>query len=670
MNQNLSQKLLTLLLAVVLCFCAISPIHCFAAENNPVCLTEDGAAFGPLLDSNNNGDSLHADSLYAWVNRSVSANELRSLLDQQSLYPQRTGWLELDLLIESILNGAGESADTYTKLRYAYDYLVKEVTYSWEGYSYRSASVKAYNSVTGYDYLSSMTYEDGLQKSIPDDMANRTYHILKYKKGVCYDYAIAMAVIARYIGIESYVETGLFIFEDTSNGAGHHGWTLLELGGNTYVFDPQRDARNYQYYRREGYYFGIPYATATANNYRPNYYSSDTTANAERKASMLPVTADRAHKVTISVEASTGGTVTGTGGHITGTTATLTAIPQNGYTFLGWYDTTDQLLCQELSYSIPVTDDLTLQAKFARLFTIEALASRSGAAQGSGTYTKDSVVTLSAASSEAAFLGWYLENGTLVSDAAEYTFTAEKNLTLIAMFEGDVFYDLPAGRYYTDLTIEAQARGIINGMTSIQFAPDIPFTRAMLVKILANLEQADTAAAAPAPFEDVPERLWYYDEINWAYETGIVQGMDDTHFAPDAAVTREQVLTMVIRYLDYKGIALEEQELAYTDANLISNFALSSVKKAENIGLIEGYEDGSFQPQNELPRREGVTILMRLVHYLDELHTEEDTTVPEDADENAAPSENESEDAPENSGASEDSSEDTTTSPDDDDAVG
>ena len=211
----------------------------------------------------------------AWTDDALSTSEARTLLNSQELHPQRTGWVELDNLIENMLENAG--SDTYSKLRYMYDWLVKNVTYSWEGYSNTNASAAAYNSVTGYNYLRNMTY-DGYTKTIPDDMANRTYHILTARKGVCYDYAIAIAVVARYIGIESYVHTGRFIFEDTSNGAGHHGWAILVLNGANYVFDPQRDARNYEYYGRNGYYFGIP--SNKTSRYQPNYWSADTTANA------------------------------------------------------------------------------------------------------------------------------------------------------------------------------------------------------------------------------------------------------------------------------------------------------------------------------------------------------------------------------------------------------
>lgn len=621
MKQFSKCRFLSLLLALALCFSAVAPTVVFA---------EDIPAHDAFPVT---GNSLYSDSLYAagWVDCDLPESQMRPLLNRQTLYPQKTGWQELDQLIEGIIAEAGTDADTYTKLRYAYDYLVKEVTYSWEGYSNTNASTASYNSVTKYNYLTQMTYEDGLQKSIPDDMANRAYHILKYKKGVCYDYAIAIAVIARYIGIESYVHTGLYYFEPYygSNYSGHHGWALLVLSGEKYVFDPQRDARNWEYNNKaNGYYFGIDYATATnlsnRPSYYPNYYASDQTANAERDASMLPVTAARAHKVTISLQSTTGGTVSGGGDYITGTTATLTATANSGYRFIGWYDTQDNLVSNAESFTFTVTDGLTLQAKFKKIVNITVSASRSGTATGSDTYLAGDQVTLSAAGDTANFQGWYTDDGTLVSTEANYSFTAASNTTLIAMFEGDIFYDLPSEGYYVAFALEAQKRGIITGMTNISFAPDTDYTRAMMVKILANMEGVDTSyyADSPSPFEDVPPTAWYYEIVNWAYATGIVNGVDATHFAPTDPITREQMLTMVDRYLAYKNIAPEEQELSYSDADQISDYALSSVKKAQTLNLIEGYDDGTFRPQSTLPRREGVTIMMRLVHYLDGLSSD------------------------------------------------
>ena len=570
---------------------------------------DDGAAFGTRLEA------AAADTRLAWVDR-ADEDAVGEKINAQTLYPQRTGWKELDEMMEDIFSQAGEDADAHTKLKYAYDYLVKQVTYSWEGYSYTVASVACYNSVNGYDYLSRMTYEEGLQKSIPDDMANRTYHILKDKKGVCYDYAIAIAVMARYLGLNAYVETGLFVFEDTSLGAGHHGWALVDIGDETYIFDPQRDARNYQYFGRNGYYYGIPYETGLATNYRPSYYAADVTANQQRRDQMLPVEAQRAHQITVSVSATEGGTVTGGGKYITGDPVTLTAVPEEGYLFTGWYDGEGNLIADSAEFSFTADKDLTLEARFAKTVALTLLSSRSGTAEGGGTVAAGSAVTISAQAVDAPFEGWYLPDGTLVSSEAEYALTVGEDMTLIAMFEGDKFYDIPKNAWYAPYAVEACENGLIQGTDPLVFGPEETLTRGMLVTILANMSGADTSSAAPCPFQDVSKSRYYYDEVCWAYQLGIVKGTDKTHFSPDAPITREQILAMVVRYLDVIGVETEPVELDYTDVEDFSGYALPYARRAESIGLIKGYKDGSFRPGEDLPRSEGVTILVRLDRYL------------------------------------------------------
>ncbi len=697
--EKLWRRIVSLVLVFAMC-CCILPTGVLATEITTTVAEEesDGAAFGEGLCG---GET--ASIKEAWRNDAVSTSTMKKLLNSIELHPQKTGWDKLDALLEKMLS-AYEGEDTYTKLRGMYDWLVKNVTYSWEGYSYTAASVKAYNSVTGYNYLKNMTYEDGLEKSIPDDMANRTYHILYAKKGVCYDYAIAFAVIARYIGIDSYVITGRFTFEDTSNGAGHHGWAVLVLDGAEYIFDPQRDARNYQYHRNNGYYFGI--ASGNTYRYKPNYWSADTKANAARKASMLSVTADRAHKVTVTAEADSGGSVSGGGSYITGNTATLTATADSGVTFAGWYDSDGNLVSSSKSYTFTVTDAVTLKAKFAYTvtakagsggsvsgggnyiigntatltatadngatfvgwydsdgnlvsssesytftvtkavtlkakfaYTVTAVASRSGNVSGAGTCIVGKSITLKASSdSGAKFSGWYDTSGNLLSTSKTYKFTPTANTTVYALFKGDIFCDMPAKSWYLSYVTEGVERGLVKGTTAVTFSPETGYTRGMAVVMLARLEGADTSAAAASPFTDIGTNRYYTAAVNWAYENGIVKGRSNTSFDPDASITREEFLTIVDRYLQWKGYDLEESELTYSDADAISAFALSGVKKAQSISLITGYVDGTLRPGNILTRSEGVVVIVRLARYLEnnpvpEIVEEEETEEAEETQE-------------------------------------
>lgn len=547
MNREILKRIFGLFCALALCTGIFAPVSAAAsdtaAELQPAEIMTDGAAFGEWISG-----EITAPDKTVWTNDALSDSEMKSLLNNLELYPQRTGWVELDEKIAALLKPY-EDSDTYTKLRAAYDYLVKNVSYSWDGYSNTYASLEAYNSFS-YDYLKNLTYEPYLEKSIPDDMANRTYHVLTAKTGVCYDYAIAFAVIARYIGIQSYVHTGYFEMEYYYAGPYHHGWAVLVLEGEDYVFDPQRDARNWRQSYQNGYYFGIPEEDAW--RYDPNRYPEDAEANPQRDASMMPVGAERGHKATVSAVASRSGSVAGAGDIMTGEVITLTATPNEGKSFDGWYDASGTLLSQDTSYSWTVTEDCTVYALFA----------------------------------------------------------------------GDEFYDIPVNAWYEEDVMEAVDLGLLEGVTPISFCGDMNFSRAMAVVMLARLDGADIENAPANDFADVDQDAWFADAINWAADTGLVLGKDESHFMPDDPIKREEFMAIIVRYLEYKGTILEPQELTYTDVDEIDEYALEYLQKAQSINLIQGDPGGTFRPRDTLIRSEGATVMVRLAHYLAETNTQ------------------------------------------------
>ncbi len=592
----MKKKILALLLTLSL----LLPIF-------PTVIAADTCVFGKWT-----AESITADRMEAWLNNAENLEQLKALINSQELRPQRTGWLELDAMLDQMVSDAGESADACTVLSYMYNWLVKNVTYSWLGYSYTSASLSAYNSFTGYDYTGSMTYETGLQKSIPDDMANRAYHVLKDRQGVCYDYAIAFAVMARYVGIEAYVHTGYFAFE-TYIGSGHHGWAELVLDGTTYIFDAQRDARNYQQnYGHNFYYFGI--APGNAWRYNTAY---DKAANQERDASLLPVTAERARQVTLTLNAQGPGQVSGGGACITGQTAVLRAVPDTGMAFYGWYDANGNWLSGDETLYVTVKEDAVYTAQFAASVTLTV--SRSGTVSGGGLYPPGSNITLTAVPNEGkTFEGWYTPDGALVSQDAVYSISVTKNCHFIAMFSGDIFYDIPANAWYETDAIEAANRDLVYGTSPLYFDGAAAITRAMAVTLLSRLDAAELDDIAESTFLDVPVESWYAQIVAWACENGIVSGRDERYFDPNTPITREEFLTMLMRYIiDYKDMDVNKTELIYSDADQISDYAMESVQLAQGMGLIQGDNTGLLHPRDALQRSEGIAILMRLVRILD-----------------------------------------------------
>lgn len=183
--------------------------------------------------------------------------------------------------------------------------------------------------------------------------------------------------------------------------------------------------------------------------------------------------------------------------------------------------------------------------------------------------------------------------------------------------EATGFTDVPEGSWYEDAVNYVSEKGYMAGVGDNRFAPNDEVTRAMFVTILARITMAETDGTVSA-FTDVPENKWYTGAVSWAAENGIVNGVGDGMFAPGKSITRQDLCTILYRFvnaMDYELTVGEEK--TFTDSASVSSYAAEAVRYASSVGLIAGYDDGTFRPKATATRAQMAVIIMRLARLLD-----------------------------------------------------
>lgn len=186
------------------------------------------------------------------------------------------------------------------------------------------------------------------------------------------------------------------------------------------------------------------------------------------------------------------------------------------------------------------------------------------------------------------------------------------------------FTDVPEGAWYHDYVYDLVYRGVVNGMTATTYEPAGTLTRAQFVKLLAcSLEEAETLKTYEGqhPFTD-SEGHWAETYIAWAKDKGIVEGVSTTEFDPEAPITREQMATIFGRYALKQGIVLPKDAApaeSFPDADKISEYAREFVELMRIAGILNGYEDGTFRPQNTATRAEAAKLFSLFLFITDKL---------------------------------------------------
>ena len=158
--------------------------------------------------------------------------------------------------------------------------------------------------------------------------------------------------------------------------------------------------------------------------------------------------------------------------------------------------------------------------------------------------------------------------------------------------------------------------GLMSGMGNGSFAPGEYTTRAQVAQILYNLH-GNPEVSGGTPFTDVPEGAWYQKAVTWAHSVGIVNGVTATTFSPNANITRQDFVLMLMRYLNNVRMVdrtwTPDDLSRFADAGSVGFWALDAMKDAVAINAISGVTDGGrlyIQPARNATRAEAAKILM------------------------------------------------------------
>ncbi|MGI6403399.1 MAG: InlB B-repeat-containing protein [Oscillospiraceae bacterium] len=208
----------------------------------------------------------------------------------------------------------------------------------------------------------------------------------------------------------------------------------------------------------------------------------------------------------------------------------------------------------------------------------------------------------------------WLTNSVYDSEAKVLRFTTNHFSTYgVGYKQGNAFTDL--GTHWAKDDIEfAVSRGLLGGTTATTFGPNAALTRGALVTALGRLANVDVSGYAKSSFADVKQGAYYLGYAEWAAKKNILEGSNGK-FAPDQAITREQLAVILHSYAKATGFTLPKVQVenTFADSSKISVSAKDAVKQVQMAGILSSKQSNRFDPKGTVTRAEFAAVLRRLV---------------------------------------------------------
>ncbi len=174
------------------------------------------------------------------------------------------------------------------------------------------------------------------------------------------------------------------------------------------------------------------------------------------------------------------------------------------------------------------------------------------------------------------------------------------------------FNDIVGNEWFAPYVEKLKSKGIIKGKSGNRFAPHDPITRAEALKITLAVNNIETASSTKDCFADVPPNAWFSQVVCTAKSQNIVKGRGANEFAPNASITRAEALKVLFKA---KGETLTASASSHFPDVASTAWFADYVAYAKKQGLIQGYADGTFRPNNPITRAEFVKIIS-VLHQL------------------------------------------------------
>ena len=194
----------------------------------------------------------------------------------------------------------------------------------------------------------------------------------------------------------------------------------------------------------------------------------------------------------------------------------------------------------------------------------------------------------------------------------------EKEMTVDVIHKtaSDTFVDVipeTTGIWSADAVDFASDMRLVNGTGEKSFAPNATMTRAMLVTVLYRAAGSPEMTVTTS-FTDLDPNSYYYNAVVWANAMGVVTGISETTFSPDAPVTREQIAVILYRYANLngntEGVAGANLD-GYSDRSQLDDYAVSAMSWAVSKGIVTGTSAATLSPVSPATRAQVVVMLHR-----------------------------------------------------------